>query len=431
MKINIKQKEDSLLELSVILKWSDIEKDYIGQQNKIISETKQKGARKGKLVGVQRDIFIKNNKDYINSSFVDHGLNIYYRKALEEKKIIPINQGKVSKLEFDGENTDFSFIIEFEIRPDIEKKIPNYEKKVTLKTNRYIATDKDVDKTIEDLRAKHATMKSLDEGSKLKSGHFIHADFNKLDDKGSPVDGGLLPNHHVKIGEGLFMGDLEKPFLNKKVGDTVKITVKQENSDVDYSVKINKIEEQILPQVDDTFVKKIDEKIKTVKELKTKFKENIQLNLDNEHKKEFHNKIVEYFIDKTKFDPPQSMVDNYRSYLVEDYKSKNPDSFDEEKMSKDLDDISNKNIKWLLIREFLVQKEKIFLDPDEIENKIKDMIKESPNYKKDIIKFYNDENNKNKLREDMLSQKFFNKFDSFFINKSKEIKTDKIKQKKG
>ena len=49
------------------------------------------------------------------------------------------------------------------------------------------------------------------------------------------------------------------------------------------------------------------------------------------------------------------MIDNYRSYLVEDYKSKNPDSFDEEKMSKDLDDVSNKNIKWLLIREFLVE----------------------------------------------------------------------------
>ena len=45
------------------------------------------------------------------------------------------------------------------------------------------------------------------------------------------------------------------------------------------------------------------------------------------------------------------------------------------------------------------------------------MVKESPNYKKDIIKFYNDDTNKNKLREDMLSQKFFNKFDSFFINK--------------
>jgi len=431
MKINVKQKNDSLVEFSVQLKWADIEKDYITEQNKILSEAKSKGARKGKLVGIQRDLFIKNNKDYINSSFVDNGLNMYYRQALEEKKLIPINQGKVSKLEFDGENTDFAFTIEFEIRPDIEKKIPNYEKKVTLKTNRYIAIGKDVDRAIEDIRIKHATMKSLDEGSKLKSGHFIHADFTKLDDKGNPVEGGVLPNHHIKIGEGLFMGDLEKPFLNKKVGDTVNITVKQESLDVDYSVKINKIEEQILPEVDDAFVKTVDKDIKTVKELKKKFKENIQLNLDNEHKKEFHNKIVEYFIEKTKFDPPQSMVDNYRSYLVEDYKSKNPDSFDEEKMSKDLDDVSNKNIKWLLIREFLVEKEKISLAPDEVENKIKEMIKQSPEHKKEIIKFYNDENNKNKLREDMLSQVFFNKFDGFFINKAKEIKTDKIKQKKG
>jgi len=431
MKINIKQKSDSIIELGVNLKWADIEKDYISEQNKILSQTKQKGARKGKLVGIQREIFIKNNKDYINSSFVDHGLNMYYRKAVEEKGLIPINQGKVSKLQFDGENTDFSFITEFEIRPDIDKKIPNYEKKVTIQTNRYIATASDVDRSIEDVRTKHATMKSLDEGAKLKSEHFIHADFTKLDDKGAPVKGGVLPNHHIKIGEGLFTGELEKPFLNKKVGDVVKITVKQENVDVDYSVKINKIEAQILPEVDDAFAKKIDEKIKDVNELKDKFRENIQLNLDNEHKKEFHNKIVEYFIDKTKFDPPQSMVDNYRSYLVEDYKSKNPDSFDEEKISENFDEISNKNIKWLLIREFLIEKEKIFLDTNEVENRIQDMIKESPDYKKDIIKFYNDEKNKNKLREDILSNKFFNKLDSFFINQAKEIQTDKIKQKKG
>ena len=87
MKINVKQKNDSLIEFNVQLKWADIEKDYITEQNKILSEAKSKGARKGKLVGIQRDLFIKNNKDYINSSFVDSGLNIYYRKALQEKKL--------------------------------------------------------------------------------------------------------------------------------------------------------------------------------------------------------------------------------------------------------------------------------------------------------------------------------------------------------
>ena len=36
-------------------------------------------------------------------------------------------------------------------------------------------------------------------------------------------------------------------------------------------------------------------------------------------------------------------------------------------MSKELDDVSNKNIKWLLIRDFLIKKEKIALDSNEIE----------------------------------------------------------------
>ena len=35
MKINVKQKNDSLVEFSVKLKWADIEKDYITEQNKI------------------------------------------------------------------------------------------------------------------------------------------------------------------------------------------------------------------------------------------------------------------------------------------------------------------------------------------------------------------------------------------------------------
>ena len=428
MKINVKQKNDSLVELNVSLLWKDIQQDYIDQENTVLLSAKEKGARKGKLKGIQKEIFLKNNRDYINSSFVDSALNKYYQEALKEKQLIPINQGKVSKLDFEGENTNFGFVIEFEIRPNVEKKIPNYGKKVTIKTNHYISTEKDIDQSIEDIRAKQATMKSLDKDAKLKSEHFIHADFTKLDEKGSPVEGSTLPNHHIKIGEGLFVGDLEKPFIGKKIGDVINITVKQENGDVPYAVKINKIEEQILPEVNDEFVQSIDKDIKTVKDFRDKVKENIQINLDNENKKEFNNRIVECFIEKTKFDVPQSMVDNYKSYLIEDYKSKNPDSFDEKKMEDEFNQTANKNIKWLLIREFLMNKEKVSLESKDVEDKIQEMIQQSPEYKKDIIKFYNDDANKNKLKEDMLNNKFFSKLENYFINKRKEVPTDKIKK---
>ena len=428
MKIKIKQKNDSLIEMNVSLSWEKIQQDYIDQKNKILLGAKEKGARKGKLKGIQKEIFLKNNKDYINSTFVDFALNKFYQQALTEKQFIPINQGKVSKLDFNGEKANFTFIIEFEVRPEVDKKIPNYEKKVTIKTNHYIATEKDIDQSIEEIRAKQATMKSLDKDAKLKTGHFIHADFTKLDTNGDPIENSTLPNHHIKIGEGLFAGDLEKPFINKKIGDMVNIRVKQEEGHVPYVVKINKIEEQILPEINTEFIQSIDKNIKTVKAFKNKIKENIQINLDNENKKELNNKIVEYFIEKTKFDVPQSMVDNYKSYLIEDYKSKNPESFDESKMEEEFNDTSNKNIKWLLIREFLMNKEKVFLDSEEVENKIQEMIQKTPEYKKDIIKFYSEETNKNKFKEDMLNNKFFSKLENYFINKRKEILTDKIKK---
>ena len=109
MNINIKHKNDFLNELTVSLSWADISQDYTEQENKVLLGAKEKGARKGKLKGIQKDLFLKNNRDYINSSFVDHALNLYYRKALQEKNIIPINQGKVLELKFEGPQTDFEF----------------------------------------------------------------------------------------------------------------------------------------------------------------------------------------------------------------------------------------------------------------------------------------------------------------------------------
>ena len=429
MKIKVKKINDSQVEMNITNAWKDIEKDYSKELNKLLSSASQKGARKGKLVGIQKQLFIKNNKDYIDSNFVEFAMNAYYQEALKQEQLIPINQGQVSKINFEGEKSDFNFIIVFEIRPDLNKKIPNYSKKITIKTNHYIATKNDINKSIEEVRAQHATMKSVDR--KLKTGDFIHADFTKLDNNNHPVEGGVLKNHHIKIGEGLFAGDLEKPFLNKKIGNEVKIEVQQEKDMVKYLVKINKIEEQILPKVDNAFATLLDKNLKTVKGLESKFKENIQLNLDQENCKEFHNKIVEYFIDKTKFDPPNSMVENYKKYLVEDYKAKNDKNFDEDKMSKEMDKIAFKNISWLLVREQLMNNENISINPDDVENEIKKSMEQSPEYKKDIKKYYDDEQNKNKLRDDLLNKKFFDKMGEYFINKSKDISTDKIRNKKG
>ena len=54
----------------------------------------------------------------------------------------------------------------------------------------------------------------------------------------------------------------------------------------------------------------------------------------------------------------------------------------------------------------------------------------SPQYKKEIKKYYTDEKNKSKLLEDMTNQKLYESLEKYFINKVKESSTEKLRKNK-
>ena len=426
MKTTVKKNNDYLRELNVKLLWSDIKSDYETEFNKSKSNYQIKGFRKGK---VPMHIFKKNVGSSIDAQFIDKYVNDYFRNALEKTKLFPINQGQIKKIDFNGENSDLSFTIIFEVSPEI--KLPNYFKKNKISTIKYITHSKDIDQAIEDIRHQHAKAVSVERPVKTKD--FIYADFCKQDEKGNPIEEGKLPNHCIRIGEGLFSDKLEKCFIDKKIGDWINVIIPQNSAEVKYAVKINKIEEQILPDINDELGSLVDKTITTLKELKEKIKENIQTNLDNENKKQYNEKIIDYFVDKTKFSPPASMVQNYKKILIEDYKSKqsNTEPIDEEKISKEFEQISMKNVKWYLIKALIIKNENINISDKDISIKIEEFISLNPSQKSEIKKFYKDEKNKSKLHEDLINYNLFSNLEKYFINKVKEISTDKIKDKKG
>ena len=150
------------------------------------------------------------------------------------------------------------------------------------------------------------------------------------------------------------------------------------------------------------------------------------------NKKEYHNKIVDYFIDKTKLDAPKSMVDNYKNYLIEDYKKQYKQmnqEFDESKMSETLNKNSENSVKWILIRNTLLEEEKINISDNDVKNFIDDQIKKNESYKKEIKKYYLQDENKQKLKEDLSNQKLYENLENYFINKINESSTDKLRKK--
>ena len=197
-------------------------------------------------------------------------------------------------------------------------------------------------------------------------------------------------------------------------------------------VKINNIEEQILPELNNDFLKLVDPNLKDLKDLKSNLLNKIQNDLDMENKKEYHNKIVDYFIDKTKLDAPKSMIDNYKNYLIEDYKKQYKQmnqEFDESKISETLNKNSENSVKWILIRNTLLEEEKINISDSDVKKFIDDQIKKNESYKKEIKKYYLQDENKQKLKEDLSNQKLYENLENYFINKINESSTDKLRKK--
>ena len=424
MNIKLNEINSFKRELYVTVSWDDLENNYNEAFNKYMSDYTPKGGRKGKLNSFQKKKFKDQYELSIEASFKEDAMNEFYKKALEEKKIQPINKAEITKLEF-VKGSSLEFIAIFEIVPSC--KLPNYEKKYKINTIKYIASDKDVVMSLNELQEKYSTLEEIN--SKAESGFFINGDFQQLDELGSPIKGKNMKNQYIKLGTANFTGDCEKDFLGCKSGDVIKTNININGTETPYQITVNKVENQILPDLNDDFAKKVEPTIKSINDLKDKIKVNIQKSLDQEHQKLINNSIMDFFIKKTKLEAPISMIDNYMEYLVKDLKQKN-NELNEEDVKKEYKDTAEKNVKWYLIKSELIKKNNITITNQDIDNKIDKLANDNDSQKKEIREFYKKDENLNNLYEQLLNDKLFNIIGQFAINKISEKSTSDFRKEK-
>ena len=105
--------------------------------------------------------------------------------------------------------------------------------------------------------------------------------------------------------------------------------------------------------------------------------------------------IIDYFIKKTTIEAPQSMQETFLKNLLEDEKKKNNNKEINEQEFKDkMAPYAERNIKWLFVRDQLINEESIKLEDKAIDNFIKEAIASNKKQESEIKKYYEDNNNK-------------------------------------
>ena len=92
MKTNLIEINSYTRQLDITIAWDMIEKDYQNENKRARSRYSIPGFRKGK---VPETIVKKNLGPSIEANFAENSINTYYRKALEELHITPLNQAEL------------------------------------------------------------------------------------------------------------------------------------------------------------------------------------------------------------------------------------------------------------------------------------------------------------------------------------------------
>ena len=175
---------------------------------------------------------------------------------------------------------------------------------------------------------------------------------------------------------------------------------------------ILRVEEQLLPDLNDELAKQINKDVKDLASLKEVVKKQIQDSFDQEHNKLVNKEIMNYFVDKTKIDAPLSMVNRYIEHIKEDLVNRKQ-PFEEDKVNEEYKEQAEWNIKWYLIKGRLLKEENLNVSKEEVDKKITGIISSNKGNEEQITSYFSQPDNKQRVFDDMLNEKLFNKLIEF------------------
>jgi len=208
----------------------------------------------------------------------------------------------------------------------------------------------------------------------------------------------------------------------------VDVSIQNKENTVKYRVNINRIEEQILPEIDDELAKIINEKTNSLGELKNIIKEEIQTSLDKDHSELVRKEIIDYFVNNSKLDAPESMVSLYLEQIKEDLK-KRKQPIDDPQFKENYQSHAEWNIKWYLIKDKIIEAENIDISDEGLHAKIEEAISKNKENEKQIRTFYGQSENKQKLYSEMLNDRLFERLNEFAKVKVVEESTNELRKK--
>ncbi len=184
-------------------------------------------------------------------------------------------------------------------------------------------TDDDVNADIEGTRKRNARVQTVERAA--QDGDTANIDFEGFLD-GKPFDGGKGEGFDLVLGFHQFVPGFEEQVIGMSAGEEkdLDITFPEDYHEglagkaVVFHVKVNKVSESILPELDDEFVKDVSE-FNTLDEYKASIRERIEKQKTAESNAEFREAVMNKVLEGVTAEIPDAMVEEQIDNMISNY----------------------------------------------------------------------------------------------------------------
>lgn len=361
---------------------------------------KVKGFRQGKA---PRNVLVGMYKKDVHADVASKLIQNTCLKAIEETKLNILGQPVVESLSELNDKGSYKYDAIVEIRPEIAAI--EY-KGLALTKYLYRATEEEVDAQLQMLQKNQAKLEKISEDRPAQEGDAVLIDLEGSQN-GNPVPAfEKSENTTLQIGEGKISKDFDAKLIGMMPGEskTFDITFPQDHNDpqlaggnVSFLVTLKEIREEILPELNDEFAKKLGP-FETIEAVKQQIKAHLTEGYEKRIEQELHEQIYDALAQRVDFELPEILVNYELNSMYEETKmSFAAQNMDVEKLGfsfevfkeKYLNVAENKARRHLILGQIITQ-ESIELSNEEFEKEL-ETLAQTVQQPIDIVKkHYND-----------------------------------------
>ncbi len=342
------------------------------------------GFRKGKVpLGMIKKmhgeaIGYKVAEDYVQEAFEE--------EVEESDEIEPLGQPEITALDYELDG-DLHATIRFGVRPEVDLQDVSSEQISMLE---HEITEEDVEEEIERLRTKEADLLPM-EDEPAGEEDFVNVDLQRIDPQtDTPIIGDKDEDLSFFLDDDRLKEELREALMGKKAGDTFRVELPQDLHNHDhgpgpaghdhdhddeerlYEVRVNDIKERDLPPVDEAFVRRVTEnEFEDPETFREEIRHQLQESFDDQAREMVQGEIIDKMLELHPVPVPESVIESYLDSFVKQVEEENdgelPEDFDEEHFRNRNRRDAEKQGRWMLIRDKIVEEEDIEVSDEELQ----------------------------------------------------------------